>query len=232
VNKEKIKAEVLADAKKMLADLVFNMTSHEGNPMTYPQIKTLIDGITVGGHRVSDAEQAKNIEFGWRKLLDIVESGEFVVNKTTILGLHEIYARNEALTWGVFRVRPVLIGGTKYVPPAHTELGLIFDNMVKHYNQSTNRDDASYDLFLTCAAAQFFDDGNKRAGQYLMNGARLSEGLPIITIPMSKNEEYNQKMIYFYETQNRQQMKEFLSECRLVNKLAKTTFSAPSPSMD
>ena len=87
-------------------------------------------------------------------------------------------------------------------------------------------------MFLTCAQNQYFYDGNKRAGQYLMNGARLVLGLPVVTmaakkaanIAAKKALEYNSKMIRFYEaaTHNapsnhgaRAEMKMFLRNCRV-----------------
>lgn len=43
--------------KKLLPDVVFNMASLEGNPFTYPEVQTLLEGITIGGHKVSDEQQ-------------------------------------------------------------------------------------------------------------------------------------------------------------------------------
>ena len=45
VNKER----ALFIAEKMRVDFVYNTTALEGNPYTYLEIKTLIEGITVGG---------------------------------------------------------------------------------------------------------------------------------------------------------------------------------------
>jgi len=209
------KDRVLANAKKVIADLVFNMSSHEGNPMTFPEVKTLLDGVTVGGHKISDADQVRNIDLGWRKLFILLESNKFGVNKESILSIHAIFAKNEALTWGEFRDSGVTISGTNYQPPPFDQLNNHFSLMTASYESNDDKEDAAYDLFLTCALTQFFHDGNKRAGQYLMNGARLSEGLSIITIPAAKNLEYNSKMIRFYDSMDRSEMKEFLAGCRL-----------------
>jgi hypothetical protein len=35
-------------------DFVYNTAALEGNPFTFPEVKTLLDGITVGGHKLSD----------------------------------------------------------------------------------------------------------------------------------------------------------------------------------
>ncbi|MPM97381.1 hypothetical protein SDC9_144554 [bioreactor metagenome] len=47
--------------KKVLPDVVFNMANLEGNPFTYPEVQTLLDGITIGGHKVSDEQQIFSI---------------------------------------------------------------------------------------------------------------------------------------------------------------------------
>ena len=33
----------------------------EGNPFTYPEVQTLLDGITVGGRKTSDEQQVLNL---------------------------------------------------------------------------------------------------------------------------------------------------------------------------
>lgn len=50
--------------KRLLPDVVFNMASLEGNPFTYPEVQTLLDGITIGGHRLSDEQQVLRIKEG------------------------------------------------------------------------------------------------------------------------------------------------------------------------
>lgn len=57
-------------AKKTLPDVVFNMGSLEGNPFTFPEVQTLLDGITVGGHRVSDEQQIYDLKSSWNIYLN------------------------------------------------------------------------------------------------------------------------------------------------------------------
>lgn len=46
---------------KMLPEFVWEAGVLEGNPFTFPEVKTLLDGITVGGRKVSDQEQILNL---------------------------------------------------------------------------------------------------------------------------------------------------------------------------
>lgn len=46
--------------KQMLAQFVFDASSLEGNPFTFPEVKTLLDGVTVGGHKLTAIKVAVN----------------------------------------------------------------------------------------------------------------------------------------------------------------------------
>ncbi|XBS71287.1 hypothetical protein ABK905_10270 [Acerihabitans sp. KWT182] len=88
---------------RMLPEFVWDASVLEGNPFTFPEVKTLLDGITIGGRKVSDQEQVLNLAESAKQLLTWVKSGQFLLAKTTFTRLHAIVARNEALEWGVFR---------------------------------------------------------------------------------------------------------------------------------
>lgn len=62
------KQELLFTAKRMHSELVYNMTKLEGNPYTYAEVKTLLDGITVGGRKLSDQEQVLRVSRAWEAL--------------------------------------------------------------------------------------------------------------------------------------------------------------------
>lgn len=201
--------------KRQISKLVFNMTSHEGNPLTFDEVDGLINSKPVIGHSLNDIEQVHNIHHGWITLFKLLKAKEFEVSKKMICELHAIYAKNEALKWGEFRDNHISISGTNYQPPIPEKLNEVFEGMLKDYSNNLDKEDAAFNLFLTCAASQFFYDGNKRAGQFLMNGVRLSHGLAVITIPPNKDEEYNSKMIHFYDSSERNDIKLFLKTCVL-----------------
>jgi len=45
----------------MLPEYVWDAGVLEGNPFTFPEVKTLLDGVTVGGRKLSDQEQILNL---------------------------------------------------------------------------------------------------------------------------------------------------------------------------
>ena len=88
---------------RMLPEFVWDAGVLEGNPFTYPEVKTLLDGITVGGRKISDQEQILNLAESSRRLLALVKISRFALDKATFCDLHAIVAKNEALEWGHFR---------------------------------------------------------------------------------------------------------------------------------
>jgi len=201
-------------AEKIHASLVYNMAALEGNPFTFPEVKTLLEGVTVGGHKVSEQEQVLRISDGWKRLLSLVKTNQFELTKDVAVDLNERVAKNEALEVGGFRTGNVGIEGTDYKPPSPAVLDDVFAKLV---SQTTNDNlpDSAYRFFLKSAAAQFFWDGNKRTGQLMMNGMLLKEGYLPVSIPSKRRLEYNEKMIRFYDTGKMKEMSSFLSECAL-----------------
>jgi hypothetical protein len=49
---------------KSLPEYVWDAAVLEGNPFTFPDVRTLMDGVTVGGHRLSDEGQEKRLTPG------------------------------------------------------------------------------------------------------------------------------------------------------------------------
>lgn len=75
----------------------------EDNPFTYPQVQTVLDGVTVGGQKISDFQQVLNLAESSKVLLSMVKNGKFQLDKKTFTDIHTHVARNEDLEWGHFR---------------------------------------------------------------------------------------------------------------------------------
>ncbi len=73
--------------------------------------------------------------------------------------------------------------------------------------------DQAITIFLTMARTQFFYDVNKRMGRFMMNGLLLSNGFPAINLPASRQLEFNNHMIEFYESGDPKKMNTFLRSC-------------------
>jgi len=212
---------------RMLPEFVWDAGVLEGNPFTFPEVKTLLDGVTVGGRKISDQEQILNLAESSKHLLALVKTGRFSLDKATFCDLHAIVAKNEALEWGHFRGEGA---ETNYTPDVglgehgrYTPLPTIAGApelhkrfiqgaiaLEKHIPQSFERGLA---FFLFGALQQFFFDGNKRTSRFMMNGILMSAGIDAISVPAARAQEFNEKMVQFYLTKEATEMMQFLVEC-------------------
>ena len=206
-------------ARKVLEGIVYDTVALEDNPFTFPEVKTLLEGITVGGRQVSDANQVLNQAASWRELLRQVEAGIFEFNAANYKALHALVAREEALTWGVFRDDKVSIAGTAHRPPPHTELVAIFERGRQTLLSIPDIHERAITTFLFGALNQFFFDGNKRTARLMMNGQLLSAGHDAISIPARRKEEFNREMIRFYDSRDASRMFTLLAACSLDEEL-------------
>lgn len=187
-------------AKKERVDFVYNTAALEGNAMTFPEVQTLLEGITVGGHKLSDEQQILNQNRSVQLLFEMVESRRFILSKDVVCALHAEVSRDEALSWGVFRDGGVNIGGTEYIPPKASLLDEVFESGVNELAKVENPILQAISYFLFGAKSQFFYDGNKRVSRLIMNGILLSNGYPMLNIKARDKLEFNTQMIRFYES--------------------------------
>lgn len=187
-------------AKKDKVDYVYNTAALEGNALTYPEVATLLQGITVGGHKLSDEQQILNQNRSVDLLFSILDEERFVLTKKTLCSLHAEVAKDEALTWGVFRDGNVNIGGTDYLPPPPEKLDVLFEKAVTAIIRIGHPIMKALSYFLFGARTQLFYDGNKRVSRLMMNGLLLSKGYPMLNIKAKDKLVFNQHMIEFYES--------------------------------
>jgi Fic family protein len=200
----------LALAEKDRVSYVYNTAALEGNPMTYPEVQTLLEGITVGGHKLSDEQQVLNQNASWDELLELVRENKFKLDKETACLLQGLVAKEEAIEWGKFRTAEVNIGGTSHKPPKAAELDSVFENGIAEIKQIENPVEKALVIFLFGAINQFFFDGNKRTSRLMMNGILLDNGYHILNIQAADRLEFNKQMIGFYDTQDASGVLEYL----------------------
>ncbi|NEN75851.1 cell filamentation protein Fic [Pelistega sp. NLN82] len=204
------KEQALFIAKKLRDELIFNMAKAEGNSLTFAETASVIHGISVGGKRMSELNQIQNIRDGWDYVIDAVERDCFTVDKFTFIKVNEIVAREENKNTGDFRQKMVLISGTKYLPPQPFLLNDLFRNMLDAFHQNPTEIESMMNLFLDTARNQYFEDGNKRTGQLLMNGVFMREGYAPFTFAPEADNEFRHKLIQFYETGEKEGMRQFI----------------------
>ena len=203
-------SKALMIAQREVSVFVYDAVRLEGINFTLPEIQTLLQGITVGGHKLSDQQIAINQSETWKALFQKIRDGQFQITRECAEDLHKIAAKEEALEWGCFRSGSVLIAGTDYEPPAAEKLAGLFEEMVLRLDDIEDIYDQAIHIFLTMARCQFFYDVNKRMGRFMMNGHLLNNGYPAINIPASRQLEFNELMLEFYESGDQQEMNRFV----------------------
>ncbi len=213
--------------EQSLPQFVFDASALEGNPLTFREVKTLLDGKTVDCHRLSDQQQVLNLAAAAKELLVRVQSDSFQTDKATFDHLHSLVAKEEALEWGHFRgegeftaLTPrVALGDGVFVPSNPTESGS--ENLKRLFEDAIAALDAEVPdarergmaFFLFGALQQFYFDGNKRTSRFMMNGILMSNGLDAISIPAARAREFDENMVRFYTGRNADEMMSFLIDC-------------------
>lgn len=218
--------KALFDAKKIIAQIVTDVVNLEDINFTVPEVQTLLDGITVGGHKLHDELITLNQIKAWKFLFSSLEQNSFAVTEDFLFQLHDLVASQEALAWGKFRTGQVSISGTDYLPPKANELAQLWQQLADEVNNSlatmptpstpeqiTKFYDIAIGLFAQMARVQFFFDGNKRTARMMMSGLLLIHGLPMINISAKKRLEFNQTMIAYYDNAELQPVIDFMLSC-------------------
>ncbi len=196
--------------QKLFPEYVWHTVYLEDNPFTFPEVQTLLEGITVGGHKLADQQQVLNQSNSLKRLLKLIKQKTFRLDKLTFCELHSLVAFEEALEWGIFRTGDVKIAGTEHQPPPAEQLEQIFHDGLAYLNNLSNPLEQAMAMFLFGSLHQFFYDGNKRTSRLMMNGILLSNGLDAMTIPAKQKLAFNQTMISFYDSHQADEMMTFL----------------------
>jgi Fic family protein len=204
---------------KMFAEVVYDIVHLEGNPFTFPEVQTVLEGITVGGKRIEDEQQILHQQKSLRLMVEMVKKKEFNLEQTTFCQFNSVAAQGESLDAGKFRTGKVGIGGTKsWVPPPAEELSQRYERGIHLLNTIPNPMEKACAMFLFGARMQFFWDGNKRSSRLMMNGILLSAGQDAISIPACERARFNEQMVTFYDSGEGTEMMRFLAAQQIKSK--------------
>lgn len=107
-------------AKKKWDENVYCGMKMENRAVTFPQTKTILEGVNVPGVQIDDIQAILNMRDAWRFLIGSIDED---VTLEYVCKLNGFIARNEALEWGKLRTGSVAISGTDYTPPVPQECG-------------------------------------------------------------------------------------------------------------
>lgn len=195
-------------AKRKWDENVYCGMQMEARHVTFPQTRTILDGVNVPGVRLDDIQAILNMRDAWRFVLDNLE---MPIDLDYLCKLNELIARNEALDWGHLRTGRVAISGTDYAPPV-PDAQAVADELSSILEADTTATEKALSAFAWGARGQFFWDGNKRTSLVLANRILLDAGAGMLTVRERDMEQFNTLLLEFYNAGDAEPLKAYLYE--------------------
>lgn len=210
-----------------LPELIWNTAALEGNNFTLPEVKTLLEGVTVGGKKLEDEQQIIALSEAYNLLDEMVGSRRFSLSKDVSDQLHSLLARHEAIESGAFRGEGHVRGGGAVqlasggvVPGTeHGEGGALlrehFENLIDYLGAVGDARRRALIYFASATRRQFYFDGNKRTARLMMAGELMSGGYDLVSVPYSRKLEFNNALDILFDRDDATELLRFLSTCVL-----------------
>lgn len=192
-------------AKRNIVDNIYANARMEGINITFPQTKTILDGVNVANLKLDEIQVILNLRDAWKYVINNID---VPFNIEFICKINELVSRNESIEWGVLRNGKVEITGTSYIPrvPIKTEVEKHIEEILKIEN-TTER---AIEYMLYGMKSQLFWDENKRTSTIAANKIMIENGNGIIKVPENKLEEFNILLSKFYTDDYKEDIKQFI----------------------
>lgn len=184
--------------KKSIVELIHANSRLEKVNTTFPQTKTIVEGMSVSGISMDDIQIILNLKNAYQYILN--EQAPFTLEVAKKINFFVSY--NESLDWGVVRYGDVGIHGFNYSPsiPVETDVAQHIEAILSDNLTSTTYRALKYMYYAM--RTQIFRDGNKRSALIATNYIMLLNGNGILHIDESHLEVWNKLLSDFYETNN------------------------------
>ena len=192
-------------AKKVLVANIYNSARLEGINTTYPDTKTILDGVNVPSLKLDEINCILNLRDAWNFVLKNIESS---IDLDFICKVNAFVSRNESLEWGELRNGKVGINGVDYIPkiPVKQEVETEISKILLEENAL----EKAIKLMFYLMRSQIFWDGNKRTSMIVANKIMIENGCGIITIKEEYISEFNRLLTDFYNTNDMTKIKQFI----------------------
>lgn len=192
-------------AKKVLVSNIYNSARLEGINTTYPDTKTILEGVNVPSLRLDEINCILNLRDAWNFTLSNIDTD---ITLDFICKVNSFVSRNESLEWGVLRTGKVGINGVDYIPdiPNREDVITNINEILKEENITSR----SLNLMLYLMRSQIFWDGNKRTAILVANKLLISNGCGIISVKEDDINEFNKLLTEYYNTGNKDKIIPFL----------------------
>ncbi len=192
-------------AKRNLVDNVYSNARLEGLNITFPQTKTILEGINVPELKIDEIQCILNLRDAWKYVINNIDLD---FNLEFISKVNEFVARNESIEWGKLRNGKVEITGTSYIPEIPN--GEKVKKDITKILEIENPTERAIEYMLYGMRNQLFWDGNKRTSTICANKIMIQNGNGIIKIPDDKLQEFTTLLSDFYTTNEKEKIKQFI----------------------
>lgn len=191
-------------AKRNIVDYIWKSANLEGIAVTYPDTQVIFDGYSVQGYKIEEITAINNLKKAWQFILNDID---LELNLAYICKINGIVGEGIFYNPGMIRSTPVKIGGTTWQPTIPFE-SQIKEELDKVSGESNT--ERAINMMLYLMRKQIFLDGNKRTAMLIANKIMIENGCGIISIPIDKQPEFYKLLIKYYETSNKEEIKEYI----------------------
>ncbi len=199
-------------AKKLLVKIIHNSAKLEGINTTYPDTKTILEGVNVPNLKLDEINCILNLRDAWNYTLTNIDSQ---LSLEYICKINSYVSRNESLEWGVLRTGNIGINGVSYTPNIPNK-----DDITNKINEINSKNisitEKSLELMLYLMRSQIFWYGNKRTSMIIANKLMIANGCGIITVSEENILMFNRLLTDYYNTNNMDKIKKFLYDNCIV----------------
>lgn len=192
-------------AKRNLVDNIYANARMEGLNITFPETKTILEGINVPNLKIDEIQCILNLRDAWKYVINNIDK-KFDFN--FVCKINELVARNESIEWGVLRQGGVQITGTDYIPEIPNEEDV--KQQINNILQIENATERAIEYMLYGMRSQLFWDGNKRTSTICANKIMIENGCGIIKVPDNELKDFTILLSEFYSTNNKEKIKQFI----------------------
>ena len=191
-------------------NFIHKLAEGEGSTMTFAQTSATINNLPVNNVRPKDVLVVKCIQNGVDYVMDLLRKDDLFFDKQTLKMINRYVASNDNFdNIGDFRIWPIKIAGAKHRGSNPNEFDDIFFNISEKYNSDEKYDEIN--LFMDLAKTQFFGNGNKRAGQLMMNGLLVSKGYCPFVINF-KEPKFSEALVKWYDDNDKKTINNMMSK--------------------
>lgn len=196
-------------AKRNIVDYIWKSANLEGIAITYPETQVVYDGGIINGLTVDEVIKINNLKYAWEFIL---ESKELETDYKVLCEIHKLVSERLIPNPGLLRTTPVNIGGTKWQPnfPIETQIKEELDELLNQKEKS--KTEIAIEVMLWIMRRQMFLDGNERVAMLFANKIMIDNGCGIITIANENQSTFFEKLIKYYETGKKTDLKNWLYE--------------------